>query len=131
MRLTLPTCFATRRMTARPLEAADLEWLVTLHQNPLVMQNIGGVRSRTITEAWLQSNLDHWAQHGFGEVVLDHASSGARIGRGGLRMIDECVGEELVELEEVDALIVRHGGLCWGSGSRESRGIGPPPPPVG
>jgi RimJ/RimL family protein N-acetyltransferase len=72
------------------------------------MAMIGGVRVPDASDAWLTRNLAHWDQEGFGQWML-HTAEGP-IGRGGLRRIDPCVGEDLVE---VGYVLARD---AWGKG---------------
>ncbi len=100
--------FETARLHARRMTAADAGWLDRLHRDPDVMAMIGGVRTTDESAAWLRANLDHWETHGFGQWMLDH--DGVCVGRGGLRKIDEMVGEDLVEVGYVLS------SANWGAG---------------
>lgn len=88
--------FETERLTARKLASADSAYLEKLHANPKVMATLGGVRDREESEDWLRTNLEHWNSFALGQWILD--TDGTCIGRGGLRKIDECVGEDLIEV---------------------------------
>lgn len=93
--------FRSERLVARRMQADDADYLARLHTDPRVMATVGGVRDATESEAWLQTNLSHWSDHGFGQWMLD--VDDVCIGRGGLRIIDNCVGEDLVEVGYVIA----------------------------
>jgi RimJ/RimL family protein N-acetyltransferase len=98
---------APRIQGVRP-KPSDAATLRQLHADPEVMEMIGGVRSSDASDAWLTRNLAHWDREGFGQWML-HTAMGP-IGRGGLRRIDPCVGEDLVE---VGFVLARE---SWGHG---------------
>lgn len=95
-------------MVARRIAEADLEDLVRLHQDPLVMAHLGGVRDEQTTFSYLRTNVDHWNEHGFGLFVL-RRDDGEFVGRAGLR-IARPLG--LPEVEVAYALSSRF----WGRG---------------
>lgn len=70
---------------------------------------MGGVRTSAETDAYLERNLEHWVEHGFGIWVLRDPDSGALIGRAGLRHI---LVEHTEEVELAYALLPRF----WGRG---------------
>ncbi|OPY94825.1 acetyltransferase [Bradyrhizobium sacchari] len=78
--------FSTDRLTAERLHADHLADLVTLHLDPDVSRYLGGVRSAETTEKYLDVNMAHWDQHGFGLWAL-RTKDGAFAGRAGLRHI--------------------------------------------
>jgi ribosomal-protein-alanine N-acetyltransferase len=100
--------FTTPRLQGVRLKQSDAAALRRLHADPEVMAMIGGVRSPDASDAWLTRNLAHWDREGFGQWML-HTAEGP-IGRGGLRRIDPCVGEDLVEVGYVLAQ------QAWGHG---------------
>jgi len=58
------------------------------------MATLGGVRDEAETVAYLDRNLAHWAEHGFGMWILRDPPTALVIGRAGLRHLDvEGVGE--------------------------------------
>ena len=73
-------------MIATRLSHQDLPDLVTLHLDPEVSRYIGGVRTAASTEDYLEKNLRHWEDHGFGLWSL-RTLEGAFLGRAGLRWI--------------------------------------------
>ena len=79
------------------MTAAHADYLAQLHNDPEVMAMIGGIRSADESAAWLASNLEHWDQNGFGQWMFRDETS-QLVGRGGLRWIDPCVGEQIVEI---------------------------------
>jgi RimJ/RimL family protein N-acetyltransferase len=100
--------FETERLAARMMTAAEAVYMDGLHLDPEVMATIGGVRDLAASETWLTANLDHWTAHGFGQWMLDRDN--VCVGRGGLRKIDVCVGEDLTEVGYVI------GREHWGNG---------------
>ena len=76
--------FATERLTAEKLAPAHLGELTTLHLDPEACRYLGGVRTPESTSAYLDVNLAHWAEHGYGLWVV-RMSDGAFAGRVGIR----------------------------------------------
>lgn len=73
------------------------------------MAFIGGTRRAAESADWLRANLEHWDENGFGQWMLRDAT-GRFVGRGGLRWIDPCVGERIVEVGYVFER------AAWGAG---------------
>ncbi len=73
------------------------------------MALLGGVRDTAGTVAYLEMNVTHWTDHGFGLWMLRDAASSAVIGRAILRHLD---------VEGVDEVEVGYGFLpeYWGRG---------------
>ena len=73
------------------------------------MALLGGVRDKAGTVAYLEMNVKHWADHGFGMWMLRDAASKAVIGRAILRHLD---------VEGVDEIEVGYGFMpeYWGRG---------------
>ena len=73
------------------------------------MALLGGVRDTAGTVAYLEMNVKHWADHGFGMWMLRDAGSGAVIGRAILRHLD---------VEGTDEVEVGYGFMpeYWGRG---------------
>lgn len=103
------TGFTTERLLAAPLRADDFETLCALHRDPAVMATLGGVRSEERTRAYLEENLAHWREHGFGLWIFRDRVSGAFAARGGLRHV---VLEGRAEVEVTYALAQE----AWGKG---------------
>lgn len=79
--------FHTERLVATRLHEADLGELCRMHQDAKVMATLGGTRSEEHTRQFLQTNLSHWDEHGFGLWGVRTASERAFVGRGGLRHV--------------------------------------------
>lgn len=91
----------TARLLLRPLSAADFGDLAAMHQDPAVMDNLGGMRTLEQTRAFIEREAVHWTQHGFGLWSLRALASGTFIGRGGLRRTEV---NERAEVEVAYAL---------------------------
>jgi ribosomal-protein-alanine N-acetyltransferase len=73
------------------------------------MAAMGGVRTPAATDAYLERNLEHWVEYGFGIWMLREPDSGALVGRAGLRHIRV---EQSDEVELAYALLPQ----WWGRG---------------
>ncbi len=106
---TAPSAFSLRRLHAERLIEAHLPVLRRMDGNPQLMATLGGVRSAAESVAWLQRNLAHWVDYGFGIWVLRDSATGRVAGRAGLRhrRIDDAA-----EVELSFALVPEF----WGSG---------------
>jgi ribosomal-protein-alanine N-acetyltransferase len=87
----------TPRLLLTRMRAEDLDDLVRMYLDPQVMATLGGVRSEAQTAQYLDRQLAHWQEHGFGWWAAREPSTGRFIGRGGLRhsMVD---GRDEVEV---------------------------------
>lgn len=79
--------FATARLRATKLSLADRDDLVALHLDPEASRYLGGVRLAEKTDAYIETGLRHWADHGVGLWIL-RGAGGAFVGRAALRYID-------------------------------------------
>ncbi len=75
----------TARLLLTRMCAADLDDLVRLYRDPRVMATLGGIRSAAQTAHYLEQQLEHWQQHGFGWWTVRAPHTGQFVGRGGLR----------------------------------------------
>jgi [ribosomal protein S5]-alanine N-acetyltransferase len=89
--------------------AAHWPDLRRMDENEQFMARLGGVRDTAGTVAYLEMNVKHWADHGFGMWMLRDAASFAVIGRAILRHLD---------VEGVDEVEVGYGFMpdYWGRG---------------
>ncbi|HEX7336647.1 MAG TPA: GNAT family N-acetyltransferase [Gemmatimonadales bacterium] len=101
--------FSTSRLLAERLRSDHLSDIRTMDQNELFMAKLGGVRDEAASIQYLERNLAHWAQHGFGLWVLRDRASGTPIGRAVLRHLQ--VGDD-------DEVEVGYGFMpdYWGRG---------------
>jgi RimJ/RimL family protein N-acetyltransferase len=58
-----------------------------MHRDPVVMAYLGGVRDDAASAAYLERNLRHWAQHGFGLLIVYERDGSVPIGRAMLRWL--------------------------------------------
>ncbi len=80
-----------------------------MDEDPRFMALLGGVRDKAGTVAYLEMNVKHWADHGFGMWMLRDAATSPVIGRAILRHLD---------VEGADEVEVGYGFLpeYWGRG---------------
>jgi RimJ/RimL family protein N-acetyltransferase len=92
------------RMTTE--HVADVQWM---HRDEAFMAYLGGVRSDAATQEYVERNVAHWDEHGFGIWILRDPKTSKVIGRGGLRH---------VEIEGVDEVGVGYAFFPerWGRG---------------
>jgi len=101
--------FKTPRLRAERLGVGHSAELCLMHQDARVMATLGGIRSDLETRWFLETNLEHWQQHGYGLWVFRSRADGRFVGRGGLRQVT--VGGAL-EVELAYALMSEN----WGQG---------------
>ena len=101
--------FATSRLLAERVTAAHWLDLRRMDEDEQFMALLGGVRDKAGTVAYLEMNVKHWADHGFGMWMLRDAATSAVIGRAILRHLD---------VEGVDEVEVGYGFMPehWGRG---------------
>ena len=101
--------FSTPRLRAERVTAAHWLDLRRMDEDEQFMALLGGVRDTAGTVAYLEMNVKHWADHGFGMWMLRDASSSAAIGRAILRHLD---------VDGVDEVEVGYGFMpeYWGRG---------------
>ena len=101
--------FATPRLLAERVTTAHWLDLRRMDEDQQFMALLGGVRDTAGTVAYLEMNVTHWADHGFGMWMLRDAFSSAVIGRAILRHLD---------VEGVDEVEVGYGFIpqYWGRG---------------
>ena len=101
--------FSTQRLRAERVTAAHWLDLRRMDEDEQFMALLGGVRDMAGTVAYLEMNVKHWTDHGFGMWVLRDAATAAIIGRAILRHLD---------VEGVDEVEVGYGFMpaYWGRG---------------
>jgi ribosomal-protein-alanine N-acetyltransferase len=104
-----PNAFSLRRLLAERLTESHRPDLCRMHRDARVMAMLGGVRSEAETDAYLEHNLSHWAEHGFGMWMLRDPATGQVMGRAGLRHLDV---RGVPEIELAYALLSEF----WGQG---------------
>ena len=101
--------FSTLRLLAERVTAAHWPDLRRMDEDEQFMALLGGVRDEASTVAYLEMNVKHWTDHGFGMWMLRDAASSTVIGRAILRHLD---------VEGVDEVEVGYGFMpkYWGQG---------------
>ena len=77
--------FHTERLSTERLEEDHFEFIYQMHQDERVMAYLGGKRSREQTLEYMEYNLAHWQEYGYGIWILRENATGIPAGRGGLR----------------------------------------------
>lgn len=109
-RLTPPLDrFETIRLLAERLVPEHLPEVHRMHQDPVQMEYLGGIRDAAASAAYLARNLRHWEEHGFGLWLLRDRESGQVAGRALLRHLD------VAGVDEVETGYSFH-PVFWGRG---------------
>lgn len=80
--------FRTDRLRAERLVPGHLDEIRRMHQDAAVMAHLGGVRSEEATVAYLERNLRHWQERGYGLWILCDLASNRVAGRAVLRDLE-------------------------------------------
>ena len=79
----------TERLLLRPLREANVDELLCIFSDPKVMASFGGILfDQPQMERWVQRNLDHQAQYGYGLFSVIHKVDGLLIGDCGLEHME-------------------------------------------
>ena len=88
----------TKRLLLRPMRTTDIDALHHIFSDPKVMASFGGeLFSREQMERWLQRNLDHQNEFGYGLFSVILKVNGTLIGNCGLEQM-KVGGQSLAEL---------------------------------
>lgn len=89
--MAFPLSFETERLRAERLLPEHRGEIHRMHQDSRGMALLGGVRDAAQTAAYMEKNLRHWDQFGFGTWILRDRADESVAGRAVLRhlMIDE------------------------------------------
>ena len=63
--------FVTDHLAARRMRAGDFAEIFRLHTDPRVVATLGGPRTEAQTRDYLQSCLDHWEKHRWGQWMFE------------------------------------------------------------
>jgi RimJ/RimL family protein N-acetyltransferase len=101
--------FRTERLHAERLTSAHWDDLRAMDGDARYMAHLGGVRDAAGTAAYLDRNLAHWAEHGFGLWMLRDGDRGEMAGRAVLRHL---------QVESADEIEMGYGFFprWWGRG---------------
>lgn len=89
--------FTTQRLIAKKLQPEDCDKLLQMHTNSQVMATLGGVWNEQRQQEFLEKNLKHWQDHGFGLWMFYLQATGEWVGRGGVRHV-VVAGKEEIEV---------------------------------
>ncbi len=79
----------TPRLVLRPMRAMDLDDLLKIFADPKVMAAFDAAPfDRAQMAQWLERNLDHQREHGYGLYSVIHKADGLLIGDCGLEVMD-------------------------------------------
>ena len=99
----------TARLRLTRIQPADLDDYIRMYADPRVMATLGGVRTPEWVATYLDTQIAHRWQHGFGFWTLRDVATGQFAGRGGLRHAT-VNGKPEIELGYGFVL------ECWGRG---------------
>jgi RimJ/RimL family protein N-acetyltransferase len=97
--------FETARLHAERLRASHFDEVQRMHSDARVMATLGGIRGEDQTRALIRANDEHWERYGYGLWVFRDGTTGAFVGRGGLRHLHIGGGPEI---EVAYALFAEH-----------------------
>ncbi|KGD99689.1 GNAT family acetyltraansferase [Achromobacter sp. RTa] len=90
-----PLVFDTARLHAQRMDEAHLPLIAAMHADGRLMATMGGTRDLTASQLYLERNVAHWNEHGFGMYMLSERDGGAPVGRAGLK---RAIAREGIEL---------------------------------
>jgi RimJ/RimL family protein N-acetyltransferase len=91
----IETTLQTSRLILRPMLATDLDALLLIFTDPKVMASFGvGLFNRAQMQRWLQRNLDHQTQYGYGLFSVILRTDGTLIGNCGLEVME--IGDQAI-----------------------------------
>jgi RimJ/RimL family protein N-acetyltransferase len=96
VRIDFPDSFSTARLRAERLRADHYDAIRAMDSDAEYMALLGGTRTAAETKAYLDFNLQHWDDYGFGLWML-RDQAGAMAGRCAIRHLD-VEGTDEVEL---------------------------------
>jgi RimJ/RimL family protein N-acetyltransferase len=99
----------TSRLHLTRIAAHDLGDLLRFYSDPQVTATLGGLRDAAWVASYLDRQIAHWDQHGFGIWTMHEAAKNRFVGRGGLR---HAIIEDKTEIEVAYGLMSEF----WGHG---------------
>lgn len=85
--MAFPLSFDTPRLRAERLLAEHAGEIHRMHQDSRGMAMLGGVRDEAQTAAYMEKNLRHWDEYGFGTWILRDREDNRVAGRAVLRHV--------------------------------------------
>jgi ribosomal-protein-alanine N-acetyltransferase len=92
-----PQSLTTERLLLSRLRADEFDEYLAFYLDKQATATLGGVKNADWVRQWLDRQLQHWEQHGFGWWTMRDRATGAFVGRGGLRYAT-IEGQDEVEL---------------------------------
>ena len=89
--------FETKRLHTERLQQEHFDFIHQMNRNEQIMAHLGGLRSLQQTSEYMEKNLAHWEQYGYGIWILRQHTTGILTGRGGLRN-NVLAGKDEVEI---------------------------------
>lgn len=86
--MPFPDDFSTERLRAERLTPAHRDVIRAMHADAQHMALLGGVRDAAASDAYLERNLRHWDDYGFGVWMLRATDTDRIAGRALLRHLD-------------------------------------------
>lgn len=83
--MSAPHDVRTARLLLTRIAPSDLDDLARMYADPRVMATLGGAWTKDRVKLYLDKQLTHWQEHGFGYWTARDLQTGQFIGRGGLR----------------------------------------------
>jgi ribosomal-protein-alanine N-acetyltransferase len=102
--------FRTARLHLVRIGANDRADFEQMYADPVVMATLGGVRTKAYVAEYLERQMAHWEQHGYGLWTVRDPLTGRFAGRGGLRHADV---EGRPEVEISYAFLCDYWGRGW------------------
>lgn len=90
--------FETVRLRAERLRHTHSQEVLVMHKEAKVMDTLGKLKTQEQSRGWLENNLKHWSQYGYGIWIFYDKTDGQFVGRGGLRN-DNVEGTKEIEIE--------------------------------
>lgn len=107
--MSFPDSFLTERLRAERLLPEHATEIHRMHQDSAGMAMLGGIRDEAQTAEYMERNLRHWAEYGFGTWLLRDRGDQRVVGRAVLRHL---------KVEDADEIEVGYGfhPSEWGRG---------------
>jgi ribosomal-protein-alanine N-acetyltransferase len=80
----MPILFETQRLLIKVPILNDIENWYSLHSDPEVMEFMGGTRTKSTVQEWLEDDISHYTKHDFCMGSVFEKSDNEFIGRAGL-----------------------------------------------